>query len=399
MTDKLKLFREIEREVDRKEAMYHKFAYAIKELWDIVHNSNVGDKRISNNVLGVISYYQDTIFNDYRCFTTYMSSVGDIRLSYKLQGLEIENMHNDLESIYAYNLTNIQNIILYVLQKRYTFKTYLNPDCTLVVVDDKAIINFIIMLLPYTMFKHFVKENKIIIKRRTLKDDKYGNDDLCNTEMDKLAYKYIDSDTDAIEYHNLVEFMYHDPKEDEKPIVDQHEITNTIEDIKTYLDHNNTEAKSSGTFYAVTRLSTFDTVAEYFKNNSKYVLELVDTLEDEKGMVPIKITIDESSEYNKNADMINFLCEFVDNLFGNLAIDDLRILPLKYYTKEQQEFITNELEVDIITFKTDKDSEYKKGFMINWYKREKIIKMIGYTLESLGYSYKKIIEYFEDQFY
>lgn len=400
MMNNTEVFKDIEKDVNASIEPYYRHANAIKELWHIVQSHTITDRIISENIRKAIVCNQNAFFNKFKYFTTYTSSIGDIRLNYKLEGPEIEKMHNVLECIYGRNVIKIQDIILNTLLCRCnsSLKICFEPDCVFVVADDVDIIKFITMLMPYTMFRHFAKQNKIIIKRRTLKDDKFGNDDLCNTEMDKLAYKYIDSNEkeEIKEKSDFEEFKLEEDEKPEESIVEKCETTNAINHIKSYLDHMNAEKKSSGTFYVITRLRTFDEVAEYFKNNTKYILQLVDTSEDEKGMVPIKIEIDENNEQNKKAKMIEFLCVFVDNLFSDLELSDLRILPLKDYTQDQIDYITNKLGVDTITFKTDKESECHTGFLITWRNRRKLIKTIYEELKTLGYSYSKISDYFDE---
>ena len=400
MMNAVEVFKDIEKDVNVSIKPYYQDANAIKKLWHIVQSHTIGDIIISESIKKVIDQYQDGIFYKFKYFTTYTSSIGDIRLNYKLEGPEIEKMHNALGCIYSSNVMMIQDITLNILQYRCnsnSVKICFEPDCVFVVADDMDIIKFITMIMPYTMFRHIAKQNKIIIKRRTLKDDKFGNDDLCNTEMDKLAHKYMDSnEKEENKESNFEEFEVEEDEKPEESIVENCETMDAINHIKSYLDHMNAEEKSSGIFYAITRLRTFDEVAEYFKNNTKYNLHLVDTSEDEKGMVPIKIEIDENNEQNKNAKMIEFLCRFVDNLFSDLDLSDLRILPLKDYTQDQIDYITNKLGVDTITFKTDKESECHTGFLITWRNRRKIIKTISEELKSLGYSYNKISDYFTE---
>lgn len=400
MMNNIEIFKDIEKDVNASIEQYYQDANAIKKLWHIVQKHNSADIIIAESIKKAIDRYQNGIFNKFKYFTTYTSSIRDIRLNYKLEGPEIEEMHNALECIYGRNVIKIQNIILNILQCRYSnsLKICLEPDCVFVVADDTDIIKFITMLMPYTMFRQFAKQNKIIIKRRTLKDDKFGNYDLCNTEMDKLVYKYMDSNEkeEIKEKSNFEEFELEEDEKPEESIVENCETVDAINHIKSYLDHMNAEKKSSGTFYVITRLRTFDEVTEYFKNNTKYILQLVDTSEDENGMVPIKIEIDENNEQNKNAKMIEFLCVFVDNLFSDLELSDLRILPLKDYTEDQIDYITNKLGVDTITFKTDKESECHTGFLITWRNRRKLIKTISEELKSLGYSYNKINDYFDE---
>lgn len=400
MMNAVEVFKDIEKDVNVSIKPYYQDANAIKKLWHIVQSHTIGDIIISESIKKVIDQYQDGIFYKFKYFTTYTSSIGDIRLNYKLEGPEIEKMHNALGCIYSSNVMMIQDITLNILQYRCnssSVKICFEPDCVFVVADDMDIIKFITMIMPYTMFRHIAKQNKIIIKRRTLKDDKFGNDDLCNTEMDKLAHKYMDSnEKEENKESNFEEFEVEEDEKPEESIVENCETMDAINHIKSYLDHMNAEEKSSGIFYAITRLRTFDEVAEYFKNNTKYILHLVDTSEDEKGMVPIKIEIDENNEQNKNAKMIEFLCRFVDNLFSDLDLSDLRILPLKDYTQDQIDYITNKLGVDTITFKTDKESECHTGFLITWRNRRKLIKTISEELKSLGYSYNKISDYFTE---
>ena len=400
MMNNTEVFKDIEKDVNASIEQYYQDANAIKKLWHIVQKRNIANINILESIKKAIDYWND-IFNNFKHFTTYKSSIGDIRLSYKLEGPEIGKMHNALECMYNSDVIMIQDIILNILQYRCSnsLKICFEPDCIFVVADDTDIIKFIITLMPYTMFRYYAKQNKIIIKRRTLGDDKFGNDDLCNTEMDKLAYKYIDSNEkeEIKEKSDFEEFKLEGDEKPEESIVEKCETVDAINHIKSYLDHMNAEEKSSGIFYAITRLRTFDEVAEYFKNNTKYILQLVDTSEDENGMVPIKIEIDENNEQNTNADMIKFLCGFVNNLFSDLDINDLRILPLKDYTQDQIDYITNKLGVDTITFKSDKESKYKTGFVINCHNREKLIKEIDKRLESLGYSYNEISDYFAEQ--
>lgn len=198
------------------------------------------------------------------------------------------------------------------------------------------------------------------------------------------------------------ETMFFFNKKDETPEgmnYNDLDILESINHIKKYLGHIGAEMKTSGVFYLVTRLSTFDRVAKYFSSNTKYMLELINSNEDTNGVVPIKITIDENSKKNENADKAKFLCDFVDELIDKLGEKDVRLIPHKYYTKDQKDFITNALGVPSIMIKDTTKSEYKDAFLIVPSDREKYIKKCDNILQSLGYSYKKLSDYFIEQMY
>lgn len=320
MNNNVKEFKEIQKEIGFRADTYYRRAIGIKTLWDIINKTNTGDRILSHDAYDVIDYYKD-IFMEYKYFITYTSSIGDFRLNFKLDENETENMCNALQCIYAQNLDIIENIILEELSLNYDNITIRRngADHVSINTDNNEIINFI-MSMPCLMFIHIRKDNKIILKRRILKDNGNTNKKEC-TDVDELMVRDKAKEEDESPARlNQDDFEY-------AGIILDNITTCLIKDMNKF------------DFFVNIKSSSVKRIISHFKRLNVDIFK-VDDYVDSLDMVSCRARVDFSSDEKRTPFETALILSRILDKLRNPIIGDGMIKVIGYYLEED----SNDLE-------------------------------------------------------